>query len=141
VTQVTRSRLAAAGLTRPGDVVATLRLDPVPPSAGLARRFVGEALRACEDPDRSVAVLVTSELVTNAVVHARTMVEVDVVRRPDAVVIAVTDGAPTPLARSQATRGDENGRGLTVVDSLVDDIGTIHYPDGKTVWVVIGIAS
>ena len=62
------------------DLVASAAYQPEPAAAAAARRFVRQTLRSWDisarawDPDRLVddAVLLTSELVTNAVVHAGT---------------------------------------------------------------------
>lgn len=130
------------------------RLGPRPESARLARQLVLEALT---DADRSdladVAGLLVSELVTNAIVHARTSIELEVVAGPDGVRVAVHDGSPNqPTPRHYGTSAT-TGRGLELVEILSDRHGTDADPDpdrapagdpgssrisGKTVWFELG---
>src|ERR1700736_6081556 len=81
-----------------------------------------------------VAVLLTSELVTNAVRHARTDLEVVVSIDERLAHVAVVDRntrLPQPaLAPSDAT----TGRGLKLVDAMASAWGADHTPKGKGVW-------
>ncbi|WP_236061818.1 SpoIIE family protein phosphatase [Actinacidiphila acididurans] len=80
--------------------------------------------------------LLISELVTNAVVHAGT--SVDVVCRLDAgLVIEVSDHHPARVVRED--RGDEGGRGLHLVAALSDEWGITYRRDRKTVWCRIDL--
>jgi anti-sigma regulatory factor (Ser/Thr protein kinase) len=81
------------------------------------------------------AILLTSELVTNAIVHAGSSIEL-VVRAHAAVVrVEVIDGDPRPPLR-RVLEGDTNsGRGLNLVEALATVWGVDHVPgDGKRVW-------
>ncbi len=122
----------------------TLRISLPQTSASpaQARRHV---TRFAEDHDvlgqASVALLVLSELVTNAVLHGREPIDVCVSRRPDALLIEVSDGdthtahiAPQ-LRRSADLAG---GRGLQIVNSLARDWGVTANDGGKTVWAEVG---
>lgn len=120
-----------------------LALDPVPGSVSLARSFVSEALAGVDDECRDVAVLLTSELVTNAILHARTPVEVALVRDGADLVVRVADRkADGPTLVPQGRSGDRTGgRGLALVADLAERWGTETYTGGKTVWFSLSGAS
>ena len=119
--------------------VASVRLPPDVRSVGQARAAVAEMLHgawAADLLDR--AQLAVSELVTNAVVHAGTELELRILTENNAVRVELADGSvhlPTPRAWS-TTAG--TGRGLHILDELVDRWDVEPAPDGKTVWFEIG---
>ncbi len=102
----------------------------------LARSFVLATLREwrLESLGDSAAVC-TSELVTNAVVHARSPFRLAVERRPAELVITVEDTSTTgvPAARRPG-RFSEGGRGLILVDALSSRWGYRVGGRGKVVW-------
>lgn len=116
-----------------------LSLDPVPASVGVARSFLAGALEDYADADRDVALLLTSELVTNAILHARTPVDLGVLRDGERLLVCVADrmdDGPELVPRDQSgTR--PGGRGLAIVADLADTWGTETYTGGKTVWFVL----
>jgi len=71
------------------------------------------------------------------------MVDVDVACEPGHVLLAVTDGEPAPPRRRERIddAAAETGRGLHVVDTLADEVGTLEDPHGKTVWAVIRLST
>ncbi len=78
--------------------------------------------------------LLTSELVTNAVVHAQTEVAVTITRRDrHTVSVSVRDGSS--LAPRPATHPDDSmtGRGLGILDMLADSWSVDTEAGGKTV--------
>jgi anti-sigma regulatory factor (Ser/Thr protein kinase) len=84
------------------------------------------------------AVLLTSELVTNAVLHARTGLVLGLSRTPEGVRIAVTDGsAVSPAARRRASATATTGRGLLLLERLADAWSTDLTAGGKTVWFTL----
>lgn len=110
-------------------------LPAEPASARAARAFVDEVLtnsaaRDCTD----TANLLVSELVTNALLHARSDVEV-VVRVEEATVrVEVHDAAerlPVRIAEPGETLA---GRGLHILDALAADWGAEPRTGGKAVW-------
>ncbi len=116
------------------------RLEPRPESARLARQLVLAALKEADRPDLvDVAELLVSELVTNAIVHARTEIELEVTAGPDGVRVAVHDGGshqPTPRHYGSSAT---TGRGLELVGLLSDRNGTdVDRRPGKTVWFELG---
>ena len=120
-----------------------LELDPVPAAVGQARTFLRESLADADPEAQDTALLLTSELVTNAILHARTPVRLGLVVDGDQALVCVADrladAAPlTPQVHSQTRHG---GRGLALVADLSDDWGTARYAGGKTVWFRIPVAS
>ena len=116
-----------------------LPLPAAPSSAGAARRFVrdvlGEIGREAWSESASLAV---SELVTNAVLHAHTDVELAVVTELEQVRIEVRDDNPVlPSARSYDDHAT-TGRGLELIAAVSDSHGVESLGDaGKVVWCCI----
>ena len=131
--------LAIAGLLELVEgVVAEVAsgLGPDTSSARHARRFVDEVLSRwrCDDLLDDVQLLV-SELVTNAVVHAGSDVEIAVRLLSDVVRIEVVDRSPTTDLRPRDPRADaESGRGLLLVETLASAWGVEPLDHGKSVW-------
>lgn len=113
-----------------------IELPPNPRHVADARRFVRSNLgRWHLDSLCAVAELVTSELVSNAVLHARSRVEVRLCREDAAVVIEVADDSVTVPARRHYRADATTGRGLALVDALADgDWGSRPAAGGKVVW-------
>lgn len=111
------------------------RLDPHPSSVSEARRLVRETLRSSQRDDLvELAELLLSEVVTNAVVHAGTAVEVVVLVGDQGLCAEVSDGSrhlPAPQSHSTLTG---TGRGLHLLEQLVDSWGVQVQGEGKTVW-------
>jgi phosphoserine phosphatase RsbU/P len=90
------------------------------------------------------ALLLTTELSTNAVVHAGTELDLEVSVDPDGITVTVTDFAPGPVEQlTVGPRNDktdigevaERGRGLLLVDHFASRWGTVHEgTTGKGVW-------
>jgi anti-sigma regulatory factor (Ser/Thr protein kinase) len=110
-----------------------------PASARAARVFTGDVL-ADDGVEASVielAVLLVSELVTNAVVHAPGRISLTVHADAHWVRIEVEDQEPSPPLVRPATQDELNGRGLGVVDKLATDWGTQQRATHKVVWFEI----
>src|SRR5688500_9568786 len=94
-------------------------------SPRIAREFVASWLAAwrCEEVgDR--AVLATSELVTNAVLHAGTPVRVEMTKEGDHLVIGVVDEQPDlPASPGAVEPSAVHGRGLGIVGAVADRWG------------------
>ncbi|RYU10251.1 ATP-binding protein [Nocardioides iriomotensis] len=102
-----------------------------------ARRWIEGVCATCDVGDLSDnASLLVSELVTNAVLHARTgcvvMAEID----GDTLRVDVIDGAgdTTAVAPGVERLGADGGRGLVIVDVLSTDWGVAEHAEGKSVW-------
>jgi hypothetical protein len=117
-------------------------LPPEPLSARLARLLVADASRAWELSHLLYpAQLVISELVTNAIQHARTDMLVSVSRRGTGLNLTVRDGSPE-LPRQPGQTGaapKEGGRGLQIVHGAAAAWGALptHDGDGKVVWATL----
>lgn len=111
-----------------------IQLGPVPESVSVAREFVRQ--HATDRPDqRDVAALLVSELVTNAVVHAASDVEVEVDVTDNALRVAVRDrksGALPTLRRRSLTA--DHGRGLWLLSMLSTGWGFDSDHSGKVTW-------
>ena len=120
--------------------IGELTMLPTATAPGHARRWLHEALATIElDEDtRQLAVLVVDELVTNAVIHAGTPIDVRVEHESGVVHCEVidrrTDG---PLPRIIET-ADGRGRGLRLVDVVSRSWGVDRDTGGTNVWADIG---
>jgi anti-sigma regulatory factor (Ser/Thr protein kinase) len=110
-----------------------------PASVRKARGFTADVL-ADDGVEASVielAVLLVSELVTNAVVHARGPICLTVHTDAHWVRIEVEDAGHRRPALRAATLDAVDGRGLLVVDKLATDWGTEQRATHKVVWFEI----
>ncbi|MFL6054144.1 MAG: SpoIIE family protein phosphatase [Actinoallomurus sp.] len=104
-------------------------------SVAAARRFVGETLRGWGVDDVDDAMLLTSELVTNAIVHAGTEVEVVCEVVGGQVRVEVHD---RHQARRVPVPGDQvSGRGLLFPETLATSWGVTYGSGGKHVWFTV----
>ena len=116
-------------MTSPSVSLLTLR------AARSARHFVGRALSDWNGCDgRYVAVLLASEMATNATLHARTDFEVRVRVLPDSLRVEVRDWNTRFPTVSEVDAGATTGRGLALVNALAEDWGVEHRDGGKAVW-------
>lgn len=109
---------------------------PEPSSVAQAREFVLRQLidRGRVDIAEEVR-LVTSELATNAVIHAKTKFTVRIREDANTVTVMVTDGSDVPPRRAASRRADAGGLGLNVVERLASDCGFEPGANGgKSVW-------
>lgn len=122
--------------------VRSATFGPVPGSVAAARRFLRHELELLDvpEPPMEATVLLTSELVSNAILHARTDVELRLVSVRDHVRVEVADGnsrlPSTALAPADAT----SGRGLLLVQALAGSWGVEGTLDGKVVWFELPVA-
>ena len=118
----------------------TLRLPGSPSSAGMARAFVRGAAESWSTDAEAVNDLtwLTSEVVTNAVLHATGGVELRVDRTGARVRVEVDDRSPNLPHHRFYGPESVTGRGLEVVDALATSWGARRLPNGKTVWFETG---
>ncbi|MGA5305890.1 ATP-binding protein [Nucisporomicrobium flavum] len=113
-------------------------LLPISGAARQARNVITEACLLWDEPDLiGSAALVVSEMVTNAVVHAHTMMTMQVHLRPCHVRIAVFDGSGRPAAARAASVSGTGGRGLHLVEAVSEVWGSATLPEGKVVWAAL----
>jgi anti-sigma regulatory factor (Ser/Thr protein kinase) len=132
------------GAADPAETVRTamFRFDPVPESAGKARRAARGVLAAwdlhaiAEDVD-----LVVSELVTNALLHtggaaggALDPVRLELEWSGKAFTCRVVDSCALPPLPEDADHNAESGRGLILVEALASAWDWEDLPEGKAVW-------
>jgi anti-sigma regulatory factor (Ser/Thr protein kinase) len=117
--------------------VVSFELPGVPSSATKARHFAcDQVAHFSAELSDTVAILVT-ELVTNAILHARTDLRVGIEIRPPVVRLSVTDQSTRlPVLRHYAP-DDVTGRGLALIDALADSWGVDLTEEGKSVWCEI----
>jgi anti-sigma regulatory factor (Ser/Thr protein kinase) len=116
------------------------RFAPTPASIREARLAVRGALsEAGFRGDIEVALLVASEVVTNAVRHAATPIRVSVVASSDGALIRVVDYDPEHLPARPGHAGPQaaGGRGLRIVDRLARAWGVDASSMSKTVWFTV----
>jgi PAS domain S-box-containing protein len=120
---------------------AAASFEPVGRSVASARSFVRDTLQGWGFADIvDDAVVLTSELVTNAVVHAGTSADVLCLRSDEGVRIEVADRYPEreiPLQATAINMGSpdrEGGRGLQLCAALAGRWGVEYTPTHKTVW-------
>lgn len=101
-----------------------------------ARRALRELLRTWGRPGRSdIAELLTSELVTNAIVHTDREAVLTATVGPGGLRVEVRDFvARRPRLRVPNADDGTNGRGLFLVQSLADAWGVQPHGVGKAVW-------
>jgi anti-sigma regulatory factor (Ser/Thr protein kinase) len=115
----------------------TRRFSAEATSAAEARGYVRSLLADCDEQVTDAIVLMTSELVTNAIVHGQTAVVVALERTNGVCRVSVSDENhawpklrhPDPL--------DFSGRGLSIVDEVSDHWGVNRGSRGKTVWFTV----
>ncbi len=120
---------------------AAASFEPLGRSVATARSFVRDTLQGWGFGDIvDDAVVLTSELVTNAVVHAGTAADVVCLRSDDGVRIEVADRYPereVPLQSAAVNMGSpdrEGGRGLQLCAALAARWGVEYTPTHKNVW-------
>jgi anti-sigma regulatory factor (Ser/Thr protein kinase) len=124
--------LATSAVTLPAEVASVPR----------ARAFVRAGLTGILDADVvAAAELCVSELVTNAVLHAGTPVQVHVTGVTDGIRISVQDGSPVMPLRVRHSRTAATGRGLALVTAVSHSWGVdLSTGGGKTVWCELATA-
>ncbi len=116
-------------------------LPPEPASAAAARRLAADALRAWRHDDLvEVTELLVSELVTNAVLHAGSDIDLRLLSSGAGVRVEVADRSDVLPARRSYGRQATTGRGLGLVDMLASSWGAESRSRGKVVWFHVGDA-
>jgi signal transduction histidine kinase/serine phosphatase RsbU (regulator of sigma subunit)/anti-sigma regulatory factor (Ser/Thr protein kinase) len=128
--------LAVVRVHDSGGEVMRLSLSENLSAVGTARRAVAAQMRAWQVAGRVVAdmVLLTSELVTNALRHARGPYELRLRHVAREVVVEVGDATALRPRRRRVDGEAESGRGLTIVEAVADRWGSRSTAGGKVVW-------
>jgi anti-sigma regulatory factor (Ser/Thr protein kinase) len=131
-----RGRVGGARAT----VLGSLTIPGHPEQVSAARAFVARTLSAHRPgTDADTATLLTSEIVTNAIVHTKSGVEggtvtIVVIGIPGGVLVEIIDSGS---AGSPVVKGDlyaTDGHGLFLVQNLAAQWGYLREPAGTTVW-------
>jgi anti-sigma regulatory factor (Ser/Thr protein kinase) len=126
--------------TAGGAVLGSLTIPGRPEHVHEARAFAAKALGDLHPAALDDAVLLTSELVTNAVMHSKSRhhdgaVQVLITESEGGVRVEVSDQGSelgAPVVRTEVFASD--GHGLFLVQSIADQWGYVRDDDGTTVW-------
>ncbi|MFJ1733042.1 ATP-binding protein [Streptomyces sp. NPDC088254] len=119
-----------------------LSLQCGPPAPATARREARRVMHAWGADEETVddALLVVSELVTNAVQYAEPPFALSLCFFDDrAILVAVTDGGPRTQDQHDDRPADEHGRGTFIVDAVAIAADYVTGRDGQVShWAVVG---
>ena len=115
---------------------ARLEVEMTPEAPRSARAFLSDALLAWEQERHAdTAALLVSELVTNAIVHGRSAVQLRVAMLDSTIRVEVNDTSVQEPSLVPSSPSEPGGYGLPLVDSLADHWGYEVIPgEGKRVW-------
>lgn len=125
-----------------GSLPAELALGPELAAVAGARSFVrlhGRALGLDEDACDTAALL-TSEVVTNALVHGRSEARLRVGARAGMLLVEVADDNSRHPQRQEPDPNALDGRGLAIIDLLAARWGVRDGAWGKTVWFEVALS-
>jgi hypothetical protein len=83
------------------------------------------------------AALIAGDLVINALEHARTVMTLQLKLGWHYLYLAVAEGWAAPPVIVRASRDDDGGNGLLVVESLAHQWGYVQRADGKVIWAAL----
>ncbi|GIE88879.1 hypothetical protein Areg01_56460 [Actinoplanes regularis] len=116
---------------------ATMHVAAEPTGPSRVRQWMSARLREWQAPEAviSAAILCTSELTTNALLHAGTPAQVHIDLNAERLLVSVADtGTRGSVIRAQTDTLASRGRGLGLIEELSDSWGTDPTVRGSTVW-------
>lgn len=117
------------------NTIDRMELPSRPSSAAAARRFVDRTLERLGVADRETGTLLTSELVTNAVLYSDGGIVVEVSPNDTKVRISVRDQSTRPVTPRDVALEATSGRGMSIVRRMATTWGVDDLPTGgKSVW-------
>jgi hypothetical protein len=119
--------------------MSTLHLKPVVESTTIARHWMAARLDGMPTEVVECTALLTSELVTNAVLHAGTPLSVTLHFLSDRIRVDVADGSPVLPSVKDYGADAATGRGLTLFTTLASNWGVQTAVGGKIVWFEIPV--
>jgi anti-sigma regulatory factor (Ser/Thr protein kinase) len=131
------SPMPSGGTGRDG--MSTLHLKPAVESTTMARHWMAARLDGMPVEVVECAALLTSELVTNAVLHAGTPLSVTLHFLSDRIRVDVADGSPVVPSVKDYGADAATGRGLTLFTTLASNWGVQRAVGGKIVWFEIPV--
>jgi anti-sigma regulatory factor (Ser/Thr protein kinase) len=116
--------------------VQALSLSRDPAEVARARKYVGRACSTLPEDVRTIAQLLTSEVVTNAVEHGAGDIRLRLSDEKDVIRVEVTDGSRASPRRRPLSHESVRGRGLLILEALSSAWGVVPADgsSGKTVW-------
>lgn len=117
---------------------ASREFEPEPGEVQGARRFVAASLESWGFDPGDVTLL-TSELATNAVLHARSPFRVTLIRRGCRLRVEVADDNSRLPAVALVPPDANSGRGLALVQTLAGAWGVETVETGKTIWFEVAL--
>ncbi len=122
-------------------LVASMELTPDHTAAVRARQFVAATLRGWGlDAAIDDAELLVSELVTNAILHARSPATVTIDHDSPRLRVAVCDSSPSPPRLRDYGPDAVTGRGMLLVDRIARRWGVEMNGNGKCVWFEVDVS-
>jgi len=133
-------RRTGAGASPRAKVLGSLTIEGHPSQVAAARAFVARTLGSVHlKVDSDAATLLTSEIVTNAILHTKSGVDggavtIVIIGVPHGVLIEVIDdgSAGVPIVKGDLYAAE--GHGLFLVQQLATQWGYLRDPAGTTVW-------
>ena len=120
-------------------LVHRMELPPIAASVAAARNGTRDILESCGLGHLvEVAILLVSELITNAIRHAcgdGSPLELRVVPSGTTLRIEILDGDPHPPVPRVPGELDGSGYGFVLVEAFADDWGVSLTGTGKSVWI------
>lgn len=119
---------------------ASMEVPAEPTAPSRVRHWMTAQLGEWRVPEAIVgaAVLCTSELTTNALLHAGTAARVEIDLSPERLLVSVADsGTRGTVTKAQTDTLSSRGRGLGLIEQLSDAWGTDPTVRGSTVWFEI----
>ncbi|MFC4021753.1 SpoIIE family protein phosphatase [Micromonospora sp. GCM10011542] len=119
---------------------ASMEVPAEPTAPSRVRHWMTGQLTEWQVPESVIgaAVLCTSELTTNALLHAGTAARVDIDLSPERLLVSVADsGTRGTVTRTRTDTLSSRGRGLGLIEQLSDAWGTDPTVRGSTVWFEI----
>ncbi|MBO3742419.1 ATP-binding SpoIIE family protein phosphatase [Actinoplanes flavus] len=116
---------------------ATMQVAAEPTGPSRVRQWMTTRLREWGVPEQVIgaAILCTSELTTNALLHAGTPAQVHIDLNAERLLVSVADtGTRGSVIRARADTLASRGRGLGLIEELSDSWGTDPTVRGSTVW-------
>ena len=115
--------------------LSSVNLPCDPSSAAAARHWLASRLEGWSSDALSIATLLVSELVANAVIHARSDLTLVLQTVNGHARVAVIDSSPLePVVRNYSPEAT-NGRGMQLVVHLAEHWGVTRHGDQKAVWI------
>ncbi len=140
---MTAQRLAAKPVLDKVDVLhrAAMELDDGPDLPWRARQFVRRHLEQWSVSDECVdtVLLLTSEVITNALCHAAPPLDLALTHGAFGVNVDVSDSSLAPPEVGRPDFDHEGGRGLWLVETLSTAWGHVMTDERKSVWFTLAV--